>query len=363
MKSSVVKDEYKGRGLTGLQNLGNTCYLNSVIQALSHTYELHEFFDDKRWAKRAKNNFNTLLLVEFDKLRQLMWSQNCVIAPKGFVSFVQNLARKKNNELFSGWAQNDASEFLMFLLDGFHSAIARKVTISINGRVENETDKIALKCCSRFKDIIQNDYSEMVDIFYGIQATIIYDRVVTGRRTIKGDARSIASEPFFILSVPVPPRAETLYKCLDVHTEAEVLEGDNQWFNEDLGPVLENGGGRKGGKQDAVKQLMFWSLPRVLIIDMKRYNGNGTKNQSTIDFPLDGLDMRPYVIGYDREKYVYDCYAVCNHSGGTAGGHYTACARGADGKWYHFNDASVREVRSSTIVSAKAYCLFYRLRT
>jgi ubiquitin carboxyl-terminal hydrolase 8 len=352
MKSQFIKEIYKDKGLTGLQNLGNTCYLNSVIQSLSHTYELHDFFDDISWAKRVKNNFNTLLLVEFDKLIKLMWGQNCVIAPKGFVSFVQKLAKKNNNSNFSGWDQNDASEFLVFLLDGFHKALSRNVNISINGKVSNETDKIALKCCSRFKDIIENDYSEMVDIFYGMQATVIYDRNGGGRRLVKGEAQSIASEPFFVLSVPVSPTAETIYKCLDIHTEIELLEGDNQWFNEDTGK-----------KQDAIKQLSFWSLPKVLIIDMKRYNYNGTKNQRLIDFPLEGLDMRPYVIGYDKNKYIYDCYAVCNHSGNMGGGHYTAYVKNANGKWYHFNDNMVKEIRTSTVVSPKAYCLFYRLRS
>ena len=95
---------------------------------------------------------------------------------------------------------------------------------------------------------------------------------------------------------------------------------------------------------------------------MKRYNYTGTKNQRLIDFPLEELDMRKYVIGYEKDKYVYDCYAVCNHSGSVHGGHYTAYVRNANNKWYHFNDNMVKEIRQSSIVSQKAYCLFYRIR-
>ena len=82
-----------------------------------------------------------------------------------------------------------------------------------------------------------------------------------------------------------------------------------------------------------------------------------------VNFPLCGLDLSKYVIGYNKTSYIYDLYGVCNHSGSVDGGHYTAFVKNANGKWYLFNDTSVSEVgNTNNIISPKAYCFFYRKR-
>ena len=81
LKSDDRYKYYNDKGITGLANLGNTCFANALLQCLSHTYELNDFLskNDGDYKKHLNNKPESVLLVEWDDLRKLMWSQNCVI--------------------------------------------------------------------------------------------------------------------------------------------------------------------------------------------------------------------------------------------------------------------------------------------
>ena len=335
--------KYANKGLTGLANIGNTCFLNSCIQVLSHTYELNELLETD-YHSRVNKIHDSVLLIEWDNLRKLMWSQNCTISPGKFVRTLHNLAKVKNLELLTGFSQNDLPECLLFVIDSFHNSLSREVTVSIAGTTDTEIDKLAKKCYDMVSVMYSKDYSEIWKMFYGIHVSQITDDA--------GAVLSSTPEPFFMIDLPIPANTKTpdLIHCFDFYVEGERMEGDCAWFNE-----------ATGLKQDVCKKIMYWSFPDVLVISIKRFNNKNIKNQSLITFPLDDLNLSKYVVGYGKEKYVYDLYGVCNHSGNVYGGHYTAFVKNANGKWYHFNDTHVSEVtRLEDVVSPKAYCLFYR---
>ena len=146
---------YKDKGLSGLANMGNTCYVNACLQLLSHTYEFNDFLSNKggEYKSRLNHKVDSVLLHEWDKLRAMLWSNNCIISPGGFVSAMQKIARIKHMDLFSGFQQNDVAEFLMFLMDCFHTALSREVEMKVRGVARNETDCAAKECYEMMCDM------------------------------------------------------------------------------------------------------------------------------------------------------------------------------------------------------------------
>lgn len=339
--------KYSGKGLSGLANLGNTCFINSCMQVFSHTYELNDMLSKQTYKRKLANKPDTVLLVEWDKLRTVMWEENRVTNPSRFIQTIHKLARIKGAMLFTGFAQNDVSEFFTFVIDCFHTAISREVNVGIKGEVETDKDRIALLCFQMLKETYAKNYSEFLSVFFGTMISQIM--TADGAQEL-----SLKAEMFCTLSLPIPEKKSrdnmcSLTDCFDLFVGGELLTGDNKYFNE-----------KTQTKEEVVKKMSFWSFPPILVIDLKRFNSHNVKNQMLVSFPLDNLDLSSYVVGYDKEAYVYDLYGVCNHSGGVLGGHYTSFVKNANGKWYLFNDTSVNEVGEHHLISSKAYCLFYR---
>jgi ubiquitin carboxyl-terminal hydrolase 8 len=341
----MSNEKYENKGLSGLANLGNTCFINSCMQIISHTYELNSFLELETYKKKIKKKCDSALLIEWDNLRKIMWNSNCIISPGKYIKTIQKVAELKGMELFTGYSQNDLHEFLLFLIDCFHNSLSREIKMTISGKIENEKDEIAVKCFEMIKNMYSKEYSEIWNLFYAVHVSEI-----THLET--GEKLQITPEPYSMIDLPIPPnnKSPSLIDCFNCYVEGEVLRDDNAWYNE-----------KTNEKINIRKKIEFWSFPNILVIDFKRFNNRLQKNQILISFPLDDLDLSEYVIGYKSETYKYELYGVCNHSGGCMGGHYTAYVKNANGKWYHFNDTSVSEVGlNESIISTKAYVLFYR---
>jgi ubiquitin C-terminal hydrolase len=342
---SVTINKYKNKGLSGLSNLGNTCFINTCMQILSHTYELNDIFENSNIRSRLNGVNDTALFVEWDNLRTILWKENCVVSPGKFIKTIQKLSAIKQLHQFTGHNQNDLPEFLLFVVDTFHNSLRREVNMNIVGKEETKKDKLAAECFQMIKKMYTKDYSEIWNIFYGVHVSQI--------TSVNGDKiLTRTPEPFFMINLPIPQNIKepTLKQCFELYVTGEKLDGDNAWYNE-----------KTKEKEPVIKNIRYWSLPKIMVIDLKRFNEKGVKNQKLVSFPINDMDMSPYVIGYKKNTYKYELYGVANHSGGTMGGHYFAYVKNANDKWYNFNDTNVSEIKDVTsVITPKAYCLFYR---
>ena len=339
-------NKYVNKGITGLQNLGNTCFINSAVQFLFNVQELNLFMD-KFEIKKLNNKPDSILLIEWNNLRELVFKDNCIISPVRFINTIRKISSIKDKDIFTGVAQNDLPEFLLFIIDCFHNSLAREVNMTIEGSIKNEKDKVAKECYKMMKNMYKNEFSEILTFFYGIHVSNIV--------SIKNNKiLSSCPEPFMNISLSIPNiNNPNIYNCFDEYLEEEILKDDNAWFND-----------KTNSKENVIKKFRIWSLPKIMIIDFKRFTNNLDKDNRYITFPINNLDMRKYIDGYNSADYIYDLFGICNHLGGTKGGHYNSYIKNLNGKWYLYDDTEVLEMTDvENLVTANAYCLFYRKKT
>ena len=345
-KSRVFDPTHGGLGpvLTGLKNLGNTCFMNSILQCLSATCPLAEYFISLRFVQHV-NPGNPLgmggeMAEEFAFLVQTLWRGNYKsIAPRDFKHVLSKFAPQ-----FSGSQQHDSQEFLAFLLDGLHedlNKVMRKEYIQEQDNNGVPDEKAAL---TSWENHLKRNDSVIVDLFQGqFKSTLT---------CLQCGFSSVTFEAFMYLSVPIPSSPHvTLVDCVRHFTKAERVSGSNSWFC-----------ARCKTHRDSAKQLQIWRLPPVLLIHLKRFSFVGKWKQkldTSVSYPLSGLDLSTMTLG-PLKSTPYQLFAVSNHTGTLDGGHYTAFVRHAvNKKFYTFDDSVVRDMSASSAVSKNGYMLFY----
>lgn len=368
-------------GCVGLANLGNSCYMNCIIQCLAHAEPLTNYIlgnDQRTNTLKGQGSFakdlnktNPLgsggkVAEAYASLLSKIWSgQHACIKPLHFKFTIATFANQFNNT-----HQHDAQELAAFLIDGVHEDLNRihsqnrkdrvgvgdgnSTSNSINSIHAMDDKSLALKTWQQH--LTRND-SIIVDHFQGmLQTTLTCPQC--NKISKKFDIFSSLS---LTLIGPTDGRPIPIESCLEHFTRQEQLDDHNAWHCTNCKQRVR-----------AIKQVQLWSVPDILIIHLKRFTFQSLsrkggicqmKIENEVDFPVDHLDLQSHIIGPTDPNAppAYKLFGVVEHTGQTAdSGHYKATVRNAkDHRFYKCNDSQIGGA-TDNFKGSEAYVLFYK---
>lgn len=312
----------KRRPAAGLTNLGNTCFMNAVLQCFVHTPPLAQYFLSNAHMGTATSNgvLNALHLVG-QHARQMLNHPGSVVTPRPLVKSLRQLSKG-----FSPGRQEDAHEFARLLADAMQRC-----------------DATAARSKSAARVPVSDDHSRStIGQIFGLQ---LRSQVVCHSCKRKNNTY----DPALDLSLELA-NTTSLERALSKFTAAETLDGENKYKCES-----------ERAKVPATKRMSISRPPNVLVLHLKRFfTLRSGKVDKFVKFPP-SLDLSPYVTeGVKAERCHYSLYAVLVHQGKSChSGHYYAYAKSAAGVWHLFDDARVTTVSEREVLSQRAYMLFY----
>uniref|UniRef100_A0A7S4SKG3 Ubiquitinyl hydrolase 1 n=1 Tax=Alexandrium monilatum TaxID=311494 RepID=A0A7S4SKG3_9DINO len=297
LRGGRARLEPRGEGGVGLLNQGATCYMNSLLQALFRTPEFRQLLYRWRFDQAMHGDPARCIPLQLQRLfAQLQIANVSAVSTKPLTAAF-GFSDAESRE------QHDVQELCRLLFDALGRSAAE---------LEEEINRL---------------YAGKTTHFLRSREAAEDGHVPESRR----------DEKFLDLQVPIEG-CSTLEEALQRLVEVEVLNGDNQWFCDEL-----------GRKVDAEKGVSFGVLPSVLCLQLLRFVFDLTtmrrrKLTEALSIPLEA-DFSFLLGAPGSGRAVFALTAICCHSGTAHGGHYHAFIReGKDGTWRDANDAAVRVV-------------------
>lgn len=308
--------------MKGLPNFGQTCYFNAAIQCLAYSPNLVNYLLAAGCVEsdlNPKRKGASSVASAFASYARDYWTNTGDQADPSdlFKAFIKACKFKLDTP-------HDAHEALVCLIDKLHEGLSR---------LKPGTQSVALRPeVSRkpWVDSLKGECSVVTEVFRGQLETQVQAPGYT----------SVSYDHFTCLSLAVTD-ATSLVQCVQRHMAPEqVLD-----FKVDDGTVAE-----------ATLTRKFAYLPRILVVHLKRFDGQG-KIVRFIDYPCE-LDLGQYAAA--ECQHHYQLFAVCLHRGTTEDGHYAVLGE-VKGKWFAMDDETVAPLTDiNSIIDKDGYVLLYK---
>lgn len=336
----------------GLANVGNTCYLNSALQALRYTRPFADYFCKGLWvAHEHPDRKGHELAKETATLMTQFWETDTdrrMIAPGNFVRTFIKFAQEAGNDEIRFGAQADAAEAIQILLDGLHTQLARQVRMEVVGSAASKDQEEYIKSLQSWSTFFHKEYSPIVETFFGQTQT----RIICGSCS----AASARYEPWGVLKLPIPgadkagAQAPTFDQCIRAAFE-----------NEELDDYTCDTCKKKGSSRIEHRVSKF---PSHMIVALKRFTNTGAKVRARIPYDEGLVDFGsqiawPTLIPASAAKYRVS--AVIDHLGSSRGGHYVMRVRddyGAKPEWLLYDDGTQHPSPIGGAAGPDTYVLF-----
>ncbi|EOA16186.1 hypothetical protein CARUB_v10004326mg [Capsella rubella] len=351
----------------GLINAGNLCFLNATLQALLSCSPFVQLLQGIQLQNVPKAESPTLaafseFISELDVPSSSSIRNNVTVVEAGrsfTPAMFEGVLRKFTPDVLNNMSgrprQEDAQEFLSFIMDQMHDELLKlreqspKITALKSSVVslpneDDEWETVGPKNKSAVTRTQSFVPSELSDIFGGQLKSVV---------KAQGSKASATVQPYLLLHLDIHPEGVLrIEDALLLFSAQEDLEGYKASVT------------GKAGVVSASKSIKIQKLSKIMILHLMRfsYGSQGsTKLHKRVKFPLELNLSRSLLVSPSNESLKYELVATITHHGGDPSkGHYTTDARRKNGQWLRFDDASVTPIGTKQVLHDQAYVLFYK---
>ncbi len=314
--------------MQGINNLGSTCAINSLIQMITRCDKLREIILNSNTTEGTFTN-------ELKEIIDLMHNQNKSLNPAKFLNSFYTTFKG----IFNRYEQIDINELWFYICE----KINEETSISLNQfnfKPENLNQE---------HDIIIQKYnlnktSKMLETVQGSFIKII--------QCSHCNHKSHSFEPFINIGIDLNTEIKTVADLIITSLKDELREKD-EWKCENC-----------NGNHQYLKMKRLWKLPEILFLTINRFSDVYNKNNTEVYVNEFMIFNKGSVLSINNDSK-YELQSMGLHYGSLMGGHYMSVCK-IDDKFYLYNDNQIQVIDRETFINSYlktslAYLLVYKL--